>query len=128
MNRNTVLSFVDQASARINDELARIPVTLGEVPIILTGQIAGRAVDFLQQNKVPVTGYNTQEISIILSHTQAGEIISKTVPLPESSTHAENQHCLCETIQEFRAEHNALPKQTVSIAIQFLYDEAQITE
>ena len=128
MKRNIALSFGEQASARVDADLGDIPVQLGIIPSIAMGKIAGDAVDFLRSNNVPVTGYHTVSMDIILTHPNADLEIICVVSFFESTPFQERQDRLRKEIQNFRTRHNVLPIQTVKIVINFIYDEAQISD
>lgn len=128
MNRNIALSFGEQASARVDADLRDIPVQLGIIPSIAMGKIAGDAVDFLRSNSVPVTGYHTVSMDIILTHPNADLEITRVVSFFESTPFQERQDRLRKEIQVFSTQHNVLPIQTVKIVINFIYDEAQISD
>ncbi|MEK7607540.1 MAG: hypothetical protein AAB484_01250 [Patescibacteria group bacterium] len=127
MNRNTVLSFVDQASGLIEKELGKIEVRFGEIPSINVGEIAGIAIDFLQKNKVPVIGYHTRGAFIVLDHpSKEGSTIKIT--LLETISIPEKQAILIDAIRGFISVNGISPNQNVKINIEFLYDESQITD
>lgn len=128
MNKIRVLSFVDQAMGLIEKELSKKPVHLGEIPDINIGEIVGRALDFLRQNNVPVRGYQSQGIFIVLENDSGGMETSLEVPILESVSIQENLACLDEAIREFTEGRGVIPSQHVKINIKFLYDESQITD
>mgnify|MGYP001620091319 FL=1 len=128
MKRNVMHSFVEQAEARIAKELSEFEISTGEIPYINSGAIAGRAVDYLRQNNVPVKGYVIDVHILLIRERSPGNEVSMKVKIGEYRSPAEQENTLRTDIAAFEAKNGPVTKWKIVHEIQFLYDEYQISD
>jgi len=124
MTEAQVLSWIDQATGQIDQEFQRIPVELGRFPNVNSGEIIGRAIDFLRNAGVPITGHQF-EIDLVLLAPEDSSI-QEVVEVDMTWPQEKKDEVIQEKISDFQLRHNKRPRQDLRHSVKFFYDQSKL--
>lgn len=120
--------LVQMADAQVDTEIKAFKFKVGEFPDIKIGEIAGRAVDYLRKNGVPVKGF-CLNIAVVLSiDTPNNGLIIETIEIIQSKPITETRDLIRTNADLFALRHSRVPDQKIEHEITFFIDETQLED